>query len=285
MKLFNNREIAAAFWGIIFLAWILPKKEVRESLLRLVKAFFKLKIVLPFILLLTYSFLTVFFLRKVHIWELSNLKETIYWFFFSGMIIAFRSVANEAEEKPIRKIIKELIAVTIILEFIVNTYVFKLPIELIFVPTIAVLTAIYTYASFNKEYKIVEKIFGTLIAMIGIAILAHALIQIYHDFNKFARLDTFIDFIIPPILTISILPAIYLLLLYTSYEDLFIRVGILLDSKEKKRYAKKLLVFHCGFKVGKVRGIQKFRVGRLYSSASKEEIRTILLQDEIVSAN
>ncbi|MCK4822955.1 hypothetical protein KA005_44755 [bacterium] len=279
-ELFNNREIAIALWTTVFFGWAFSRKEVRRSIFQLVKSFFSPKIIIPFTLLFTYSFLVVLLFREIHIWSLSNLKETIYWFIFSGIIITFRSVVNETTEKPIRKIVKELVAFTIILEFIVNTYMFKLLVELFFVPTIAILTAVYTYATIKTEYKIVEKILGTLLAIIGIAMFTQALIQIYYAFDKFARLDTVTDFILPPILSISILPAIYLLLLYASYELLFIRVDLILNSKEMQRYAKKLLILHCGFKVGKVKYMLKFRVNQLYNTASKEEIRTILFQDE-----
>ena len=279
-ELFNNREIAITLRTTVFFGWAFSRKEVRRSIFQLVKTFFSPKIIIPFTLLFTYSFLVVLLFREIHIWSLSNLKETIYWFIFSGIIIAFRSVVDETTEKPIRKIIKELVAFTIILEFIVNTYVFKLLVELFFVPTIAFLTAVYTCATIKTEYKIVEKILGTLLAIIGIAMFTQALIQIYYDFDKFARLDTLTDFILPPILTISILPAIYLLLLYASYELLFIRLDLMLDSTKLQRYAKKLLIFHCGFKVGTVKDMLKYRVNLLYDTASKKEIRTILLQDD-----
>ena len=278
--MFNNREIVTAFWGIIFFGWAFSQKEIRRSLFKAVKIFLSPKIIIPFMLLFIYSFLIVLILRKIHFWSLSNLKETIYWFFFSGMIIIFRVVADETTEKPFRKIIKELVTFTIILEFIVNTYVFKLPFEMFFVPTIAILTAIYTYASIKIEYKIIEKIIGTLLAIIGMAIFVQALIQIYSDFGKFASVNTLIDFVLPPILTVSILPAIYLLLLYASYESLFTRVDIMLDSIEKQRYAKKLLIFHCGFKVGAIKDMLKYRANLLYDTASKKEIRTILFQDD-----
>ena len=261
------------------------RQSLRQSVFQVVKLSLTPKIVFPFLSFLIYSFLIVLFLKEVNVWKTSNLKETIYWFFFSGIILSFGAVIDNTSEKPIRKIVKELVVFTIIVEFIVNTYVFKLPVELILVPLVAILTAIYTYACFKAEYKAVEKIVGTILGIIGVAILIHALIQIHHDFNKFARLDTFIDFILPLVLTLSILPAIYLLLLYISYENLFITVDILLNSKEMKRYAKRLLVLHCGFRVGRVREIVKFRAGRLYGTASKEEIRTILLQDENIPIN
>ncbi len=280
-ELFNNREIAIAFWTTVFFGWAFSRKEIRRSFFQPVKIFFSPKIIIPFTLLFTYSFLVVLLLRDIHIWSLSNLKETIYWFFFSGVIIAFRIIIDETTEKPIRKIIKELVTFTIALQFLVNTYVFKLPVELFFVPMIAILTAVYTYASFKTEYKIVEKILGTLLGIIGIAMFAQALIQIYYDFDKFARLDTLINFVLLPILTISILPTIYLLLIYATYELLFVHVNIMLDSTELRRYARKLLILHCGFKVRKAKNILKFRVNRLYDTASKKEIKTILLNEEI----
>jgi len=285
MELFNDREIAIVFWTIVFFSWAFSRIEIRRSLFQLVKTFLSLKIIIPFTLLFIYSFLFVLFLRYIHIWSLSNLKETIYWFIFSGVIIAFKTIIDEKTVRPIRKIIKELFAFTIILEFIVNTYVFNLLVELFFVPTIAILTAVYIYATIKTEYKKVEKIIGTLLTIIGIVMIIHATIQIYHDFDKFGRFDTLIDFIIPPVLTISILPAIYLFMLYAYYELIFIRIDLMLNSKEMQRYAMKLLILHCGFKVSKVKHMLKFRVNQLYDNASKEEISSILFPDEKNSVN
>ena len=278
--MFNNREIAILSWATIFFVWAFSRKKIRQSLFQLVKSFISPKIIVPFMLFFIYSSLIVLILRKIHIWNLSNLKETIYWLFFSGIIIAFEIVIDEKTESPIRKTVRDLFAFTIILEFIVNTYVFKLPFEMVFVPTTVILTAIYTYASINAEYKIVEKVFGALLAIIGIAMFVQALIQIYSDFSKFASVNTLIDFVLPPILTVSILPAIYLLLLYASYEMLFTRVDLMLGSTKMRRYAKKLLLFHCSVKVGTVKGILRYRVNMLYETASKKEIRAILFQNK-----
>ena len=279
VQLFNNREISIAFWATVFFGLAISQKKIRHSFFQVLDTFFSLKIIIPFMLLIFYVFFVVLILSKIHIWSLSNLKETIYWFVFYGAITVFSTIANDKAEKPIKKIVKELITITIVLEFIVNTYVFKLPIELVLLPILAIITATYTYVSFKSQYKGVEKFLGSLLAIIGIAIVVQALIQVYHDFEKFGRFDTFIDFILPPILTISILPAIYLLMLYVLYDSLFIRVNIVLgNDSEKRRYAKKLLFLHCYFQVGKVR--KKLNsASRLYNGASKEDIRRILINE------
>ncbi|OHB54893.1 MAG: hypothetical protein A2173_03375 [Planctomycetes bacterium RBG_13_44_8b] len=277
-ELFNNREIAIAFWTTIFFVWASSQKEIRRSFFQLVKTFVSPKIIIPFILLLTYSFLVILLLREIHIWSLPNLKETIYWFFFSGAITAFTIITDEKTEKPIRKNVRELLTITVVLEFVVNTYVFNLPIELVFVPMVTILTAVYTYASFKTQYKKVEHPSGTLLAIIGIAMITQALIRIYQDFDKFGRFDTLIDFVLPLILTISIIPATYLLMLYASYELLFLRIDFALESSiEMRRYAKKLLTLHCYFRIGKVREMLKGRANHLYRCCSKKDIRRILL--------
>lgn len=281
MELFNNREIAIALWSTLFFGWALSQKGIRLSILQLAKNFFSSKIIIPFTLLFAYSFLVVLLLRKIHIWSLSNLKETIYWFIFSGVIIAFTTIIYEKTQKTIRKKIRELVTFTVVLEFIVNTYVFKLHIEMLFIPMIAILTSVYTYTSIKNQHKKVEQFTGTLLAIIGITMIIQATIQIYHDFDKFRHFDTLIDFVLPPILTISILPAIYLLMLYASYELLFLRINLTFENSiERRRYAKKLLIYHCGFRVGKVRYMLRRRVNLLYDVASNEDIRKILLNKE-----
>ena len=172
-----------------------------------------------------------------------------------------------------------MITVTIVLESIVNAYVFGLLVELVLFPILAFLTALYTYAALKAEYKKVELILGTILAIIVMAMLTQALVMIYHDFDKFGRFDTFIDFILPPIFMIGILPAIYLLMMYALYDSLFIRVDIALENdSNRKRYAKMLLIINCYFRVGMLRKMLN-RVNRLYDGASKEDIRKILINE------
>jgi len=278
-ELFNNREIAIAFWATVFFGLAISQKEIRHSIFQVLDSFFSKKIIIPFMLLVLYVFFDVLILSKIHIWSLSNLKETIYWFIFSGAITVFLTIVNDKVGRPIRTIVKELITVTIVLEFIVNAYVFGLIVELVLFPILAFLTALYTYASLKAEYKKVELILGTILAIIVMAMLTQALIMIYHDFDKFGRFDTFIDFILPPILMISILPAIYLLMMYALYDSLFIRVDIALENdSNRRRYAKMLLIINCYFRVGKLRKMLN-RVNRLYDGASKEDIRKILISE------
>lgn len=261
------------------ICWLLSKKEIKKSLFELLKFALKSKIIIPYLFLLVYSFFAVILLKKFRIWNISNIKETIYWFIFSGVIIVFTAVVDEKTDRPFKKILSELITFTILLEFIVNTYVFKLPMELLFVPLITFLVIMNTFSSSKSEYKIIEKFSGALLSVIGIIMLIYVSVKIYKDFHSFASIDTLIDFIIPPILTICILPAIYLLLLYTFYDSLFIRVGLMLDSTQIQWYAKKLIIFHCGFSINKAKQILKNNVNLLYETASKEKIKGILPKD------
>ena len=277
MDMFNNREIAIAFWLILFSGWALKKIEIRHSLIQLISIFFSPKIFIPFTFLLLYSSLVVLVLFKVNIWKLANLKETIYWFFFSGSIIAFETMIDDKSDRPFKKILMSMITLTLIIEFIINAYVFSLPVELFFIPVITIITGVNVVSNYKKEYREVGKYSNILLAIIGILLLVQALIRIYKDINIFTNISTLIEFILPLILTTSIIPAIYLLLLYSSYDSNFTRVNIMLDSKEMRLYAKKLILLYCKYSLKKAKEINMYRVNYLYSTASKEVIRNILI--------
>ncbi len=66
--------------------------QLRYSLITVIKAFFQIKIITAILLITTYVLLSVFILYQIQIWDISQLKNTFFWY-----IIDFRHKSKNVQ--------------------------------------------------------------------------------------------------------------------------------------------------------------------------------------------
>lgn len=85
MDQLNNREIATLLWGFITIISIfilsLTKKELFLSLKQIFSILFNIKIISPIFLIFLYTIGLAYILNILTIWDYTQLKNTIFWFF------------------------------------------------------------------------------------------------------------------------------------------------------------------------------------------------------------
>ena len=250
MTLFNNREIATGIWILVFLIGLLVKKligkDLRHSILNVFKCFFGAKILLPTFLMIAYTAGMTVVLSLVDLWNVSLLKDSIVWFCFNGFITMLNAVTSENDKQPFRKIIANNIKLVIIFEFVINTYTFSLVGELVLVPFATMIAAIAVFAQTKDEYLPGAKLMSGIQILIGIAVLTYAICHAVADYTNLGSFDTLRKFLLAPMLTIMFLPCVYLMLIYTAYDFLFMRLNVGREKGDNlKRYAKKRIVGYC----------------------------------------
>ncbi len=204
--------------------------------------------------MMAYTIGVVIILYLLNLWKISLIKDTIIWFCFSGVVICFDMLTSSKEENILRKITLNNIKIVIIIEFLVNTYTFSLLGELIFIPFITFIAMLDVVAQTDKKYSSVSKLITRLQFIIGATILIYAMSNAISDYNNLGSLDTLRSFLLAPLLSISFLPLIYLMLVFSAYENLFIRLNLGHEkSKKLKNYAKKEIIKHCQFRLKKIK--------------------------------
>ena len=149
-NILDNREIAIFFWmGILFL-WAIFNKKIRQSLIGVLKALTKKAVAISSLLMILYIGLMIYLSQKIDLWRPSNLGETILWIFGVAFVM-FVNVNHASEDYYFRNIVVDNLKFVVILEFITNVYVFNLWIELILVPIMAFIGAIWGYSSFDLK--------------------------------------------------------------------------------------------------------------------------------------
>lgn len=235
---FSTRELAIIFWLSLFLIYTLTKKNVRNSSIKLIQAFFQHKIIVLLLLMIIYVEVQLFGLVKLGLWDTSLLKDTIYWPMLVGFPLLMKTNKIGSEKKYLKSIFKDSIKGIVILEFIANFYSFSLVAELILIPIMTIVGVSSIYTKNEPKYRAVEKLFSNLTVIFGLVVLSYTAYRIYHGFGDFANLSTLKSFLLPILLTISFLPFLYLVALWSLYETMLYRIGHRLEKKKDKRYLK-----------------------------------------------
>ena len=142
------------------------------------------------------------------------LKDSIYWFIGSALIVLLNLMKAHKEKGFFKKLLLDNLKLLIIIQFIMNVHVFSLTIELILLPVITIIVLIRTYSEHKAEYIQLKNVMDGFLTVIGLTFLTFSVIEILEDIKKFASFATLKTFLFPIILSISFIPFAYLITLY-----------------------------------------------------------------------
>lgn len=239
----NGREQAILIWiGVLVMVFLL-KHEVRNAFFGVVKAFLHPKIFVWVLGMIAVTGLAVAGLHGVRVgkstlWEYSNLKTTIVWVLTFALVTMLDVNKIAGDRGSFRKLAVEAIAPTAWVVFVGTLYTFSVWIELVLVPVAVFLGLLLVVAEGDAKSAIVVKPLQQLILLLGAVMVGWSLYTIATDFDDFAKLDTFREFVVPIILTFAFLPYLILMTLVMAYESAFVSLSIRWPDSRTHRYAK-----------------------------------------------
>jgi len=282
MAPFNNREIAIAFWVLVFLPLALTKANIRKSLASVLRSFFRPKIFVSVTLMILYTAVAVILLHAVDMWNVSLLKDTIVWFCVIAMAMMMRFVTSDNVENIFQKILTDSIKIVIILEFLVNTYTFSLPVELVIVPVLTVIAMLDAFASSDKQYSMVAKLAQGVQIVIGFLILAIALTRAISHLHNLKTLDTVRSIALAPLLSLLFSPFLYVMVLSSKYELVFLRLDLGMEKERGlKRYARCRILLYAGLSLRKLQHILKNNTADLMHIQTKADVDRLVRQSKV----
>ncbi len=164
-----------------------------------------------------------------------------------------------------------------LIEYLVNTYTFALPIELLLVPMLAVIAMLDAVARTDAKYSAVAKLTMGLQTLFGLAIVVFAIHKAVSYRDTFQTLDALRAIALVPVLSILFIPCIYVLFLVSSYEQLFLRLK-LGPQKDPRlvRYARYRLIRHLGLHPQRVRAFTRAHVLDLMQANTRVEVDKLM---------
>lgn len=277
MSILSTREWATLIWGCIFMLYVLCHREIRKSLWNVIVIFFdkKLRILWEIILLYVLTITMVF--CYLPIWENIYIKDIIIWFLFSGLIYCMNAVSSEADETYIKKILKDNLKFTMILEFFMSTFTFNIWIELAIIPVITIITVMNVIAERKEEYKSVHKLLDSILAIAGFWIFYETIKIGINEYRQLNIINTLVSFMIPIVYLILIIPLEYILELYSKYEVLFLRMTFKEEKDKRIRLHHRTAIFReCNFSVRKILLFQREYMIQMYALMKEDEFNQLM---------
>lgn len=276
--IFTNRETSIIFWIVIFSIYFLFYKNIRDSTIDVIKASLDKHLFGYVIFYLIYLCLFTYVLYHLKWWDMNNLKDISIWFIFFGLQIGYVVVGNKIEHGFWKNLVLENLALVEFEKFFINLYNFSLKVELILVPItmLIVLTNFYLKRKefADEKFDILRKFINR--DSIGSGLLLLFLYSFYRaitDTQSIANMNTLKSFSLPVVYAIISVPFMYVLKLYSGYEDLFAMLKLGRErSRELNSLIKWRLILFCKCDIKKLQIAANMNNYNLRSISSKDEI-------------
>lgn len=277
MSILSTREWATLIWGCIFMLYVLCHSEIRKSLWNVIVIFFDKKLRILWEIILLYVLMITMVFCYLPIWENIYIKDIIIWFLFSGLIYCMNAVSSEADETYIKKILKDNLKFTMILEFFMSTFTFNIWIELAIIPVITIITVMNVIAERKEEYKSVHKLLDSILAIAGFWIFYETIKIGINEYKQLNIINTLVSFMIPIVYLILIIPLEYILELYSKYEVLFLRMTFKEEKDKRIRLHHRTAIFReCNFSVRKILLFQREYMIQMYALMKEDEFNQLM---------
>lgn len=256
----SNREISLLLWLAVMAIVFSFYPSIRNSVFQLLKLFLGSIIGVIFAAFAVYVAGIIYLLYKAGYWETALLKDTLFWFVSVATVLFFK--INSAKNTSFFKdIFFESVKWTILFEFIINFYDFKLWVEIVLTPILLVILLTQAYseqqAEKNPEYKQTSNVLRNVSLLIFLGIIAYSFYKTVTEYSLLLTWDSLHSFLLPPIFTILIIPFLYMLAVYSSYEHLFVRIRFLFNDSVLKKRLKKEIIRNAGLNLDKISRIDK----------------------------
>ncbi|HAS6253691.1 TPA: hypothetical protein RQL13_004508 [Vibrio vulnificus] len=241
MDILNNREIAIALWllAISVYVYFSPKMvEVRSACSKLRQTFFVSQVISVLGLMIAYMVIVISVLSELALWNVDQIKNTVFWCFSTGFLSLFEIEKLKKDRSHFRQLVVDNLQLLAIFQFVVGVYTFSLWIEVILVPVLAFIGMLLAVAKTDEKYYQVKKVMEYFLLIFGVVLVCYTLYMLVTNFGEFGKEKTVYDFITPPLLTLCYLPFIYMLLVYTTYEQVFTRLTFFIKKPVYRRVAK-----------------------------------------------
>jgi hypothetical protein len=177
------------------------------------------KVLLLFGVAAAYSAGVVYLASRVGLWHTSATKETVYWFFGTGVAVVGNATSMSPTDPDfVRKLVSRAVRLTVVVEFLVNLYVFPLAVELVLVPVILLFVGMQVVAQHQPTEAAVRKTIDGVLLVIGFALMLYVGIQVLSDPGGFWTRKHAEGFLVAPALMLALAPLLFAVAWYSRRE-------------------------------------------------------------------
>ena len=245
----NGREWAALIYLGVIVAALLIWPTGRRSLWGVVKAALQPKLAATYLAVSLYIALVVAGLWVLGAWRPSNLKTTLVWWATVALGSGFSALKLAAEPGTARRLIAEAIAWTEIIVFLSEVHTLPLWGEMLLLPAMTLVAMMLALAPRDPKTTIIVKPLSALQVYVGLSIILFSLLGVFQDPEDFLTWNTLREFLDPILLSLALIPFLFVLAMLMETETNFTSLRILGGDPALARYAERraLLAFGVDF--------------------------------------
>lgn len=240
----NARELSILTWAFIFLFFILKGNESRKSFVDVLSALFVWKIQFSLFISAAYVAILAYALQRFGIWNLSDLKTTVIWFFSFAIYQMTLLTKVQEIESHFFSVLKGVLSITILTSLILNFRVFPFWIELFIIPSVVMFSFAWALANQKTEYKAISSFLERVFLFSAVGYMAYELYCLITDWRSFFQFGTLKDGLLEILLSVAYIPALYLWFLFFTYEEMYLSLNLAVVEKKLQSKAKWLLFWN-----------------------------------------
>jgi hypothetical protein len=271
----TNRDWASLFWLGVVCVWLLRKSDIGSGLIDILKTWKTPKLSIPTTLLFVYAGGEITLGSHLGLWKHDLIRDSVVWTI--GPAIGLLFGVGDAGSKPhfFRDAALRTLKFAVFVEFYLNLTTFSLPAELVLVPVITVVTLLAVFTGTDEQYKQVRTFLNWLSIFIGFGLLIVVSTRLVENWHHIDAVSDLRQFALPVWLTVGLLPYIYALTLWASYESLFVRIRFATEDPAARRRAKRALLLYVNFRVQRVSDFGYPWLRRITAASSFAEARRV----------
>ncbi len=277
LDIFSTRELALGIYLLLGIVYCLAEPKCRSSVCDLIKCACGKKLSIPFLILLLYAGVFVCVLTICPFWKWIYIKDIILWVLFAGIPVCYGAANKTVDKEYFLSIIFNNFKFAIIVEFIINTFTFSLPTEMVLQLGLLALYLFQFTAEKKPEFKSAKRVIDALIIIVGIVMLYFTIKQAMATYAEHGVIDYLVAFFTPIVFSFLYTPAAYFMAIYASYDTLFFRMSCKeVKDKKLRRKHRLLIVRACGLSYRKIRKFLNEYVKRMYVSIPEADFLKLI---------
>lgn len=252
MDFLNNREMAVTLWLTAIAIYIFSASKIRDarkSFRSLLSALFARQIISVLILMTIYMGVVVYLMSEADLWNIGQIKNTVFWAVAVGFMSFMKLESIKKDKSFFKHSVINNLKILSIIQFVVGVYAFPLWAELLLVPVLALIGGMSAIAETDEKHNQVKRLLDGLLILFGITVIAYTAYMLITKFSEFGQESTAYDFIVPPLLTILYLPFIFMLMVYSTYEQAFVRLMFTIKENKLRPIAKIYAILFFNFRL------------------------------------
>jgi hypothetical protein len=139
------------------------------------------------------------------------------------VLLVGRAIESANNPNWARKILRPALRLTLVVEFLVNLYVFPFGVEMVLVPFVVLLVLVEAVAALDPAHAPARRFSNGVITTIGFGLLAYVLVSVFSDLSGFLTRENAEAFLLAPTFTLVSFPILFVIVRWVRWDTAAVR--------------------------------------------------------------